>query len=163
MSASTKVVIAFVAALVLAAVLGVVHWLRTTSNPAADIANTPLGDAVKNALVPEEQRREYIKKFVTVEELAIGPDLKPGEDGGLSSEPVPGLLRVTGHVNNKGEQQIDKVVLVVHPLTNTNDVLGTYVESIVNKSPLGPGERRAFKFEIPEKKGFEGRFLHDLR
>lgn len=128
---------------------------------ARTLADSTVGKAVKAALVPEEERMAYIAKSVTVSDLKIEGDHKPGEDGGTLR--IGGLLRVTGKVINNGDRPVKPVNMILTTFGETNEVLGSYVESLTGDRTLEPGASHEFKFEIPEKPGFQGRYDQKLR
>ncbi|MEQ9496245.1 MAG: FxLYD domain-containing protein [Deltaproteobacteria bacterium] len=107
----------------------------------------------------EEERRAYIKANVRVESLEIGPNMKPDRD-----EPVPGLLEVRGSVVNDGDQALDRVFVHVYPKDADGKVIGSHIENVARVGGLlDAGERRDFKFTIPDKKEFGGDFDHMLQ
>ena len=161
MSGGKKVAVGLGLGAVVVAGLVATVWLVDTKSATKAINDSPIGKAVKNALVPEEERRAYVADFVTVRDLELLPDTKPVGDGGVA--PVPGLLRDGGVVRNAGTRPVTPVNLVVHLLDGTNDVLGTFIEEVTSKRKLDPGAERRFEFKVPDKKGFEGKFLHSLR
>ncbi len=104
----------------------------------------------------DEERKAYVAANVRVSDVVIGPNLKPG-----TSEPVPGLLEVAGNVHNQGEQPLTRLSLSIFPEDATGNVLGAYLEDLAKK-PLAPGESRKFRFLIPEKKEFAGKWKQEL-
>jgi hypothetical protein len=114
----------------------------------------PLDDAIRN----EDERLAYVAASVEIVDLAIGSDPKP-DDAGI----VPGVLRVSGTVRNKGDRAVRTVRLIVNPQSSTGKVLGTYIEDVLRNQRLGPGESKAFKFQIPEKPDYAGKFMHEVR
>jgi hypothetical protein len=106
----------------------------------------------------EAERKEYLEKFVVVNDLQLVPDTKPDSD-----EPVPGLFRVTGIVHNQGEQHLDRIDLHVFPENASGDVIGAYIQNIAGPKGLGPGATRDFRFQVPEKKEYGGKFSHSVR
>ena len=111
-----------------------------------------------DTIVDEEERLAYIAQFVTVTGLEVGPDQKPDDAG-----PVGGLFSVKGTVKNNGTRGLKTIRLVVHPQDASGNVLGTNIQDVLFNKRLGPGESRDFKFVIPEKKEFAGKFTHELR
>ena len=128
-------------------------------DPVKSINESKVGEAAKKALVPEEERLAYVKSHLKLHDLRIEPDTRPDD----AAVVVPGVLRVHGVVENTGDKPVSSAKLIVHTQDETNGVIGTYVEEILGKKALEPGDRRPFKFKIPDKKEFAGRFLHDLR
>lgn len=125
----------------------------TNPGPSAQAADDP------NREMTDEERAEYIKANVTVTDLKIVPDTKPGLD-----EVVPGLLRVVGTVSNNGPRPLAKAYLHIFPKDKMGKVLGSHIENLAKKGgPMAPGESREIRFLIPEKKEFAGDFGHDLR
>ncbi len=106
----------------------------------------------------EEERLAYVEKFVAVNDLQLGPDTKPD-----STEPVPGLFRVSGTVVNNGDRKIDQINLAVYPENAQGEVIGSYLDNIAGSEGLAPGASRVFHFQIPEKKEYGGTFRHALR
>jgi hypothetical protein len=116
------------------------------------------GGSADESFASEDERIAYVAATVEVADLAIGPDQKPDDAG-----PVPGVLRVSGAAHNKGDRALRSIRIVVHPQSNTGKVLGTYIEDILRNERLGPGETKVFKFMIPEKPEFSGKFMHEVR
>jgi hypothetical protein len=114
--------------------------------------------AKAGGVMSEEERLAYITANVTVNDLVVGPDQMPDRP-----EPVPGLLRVSGIVVNKGAAKLDRIHLAIYPKDAGGKVLGSYIENIAGKEGLDAGASRPFKFQIPEKKEFSGLFDHKLR
>jgi hypothetical protein len=106
----------------------------------------------------EEERLAYVAKHVVVNDLQLVPDTKPDSD-----EIVPGLFRVTGIVVNNGDQKLDEIILQVFPENAQGEVIGTYVQNIAGPQGLEPGGTRDFKFQVPEKKEYGGKFRHAVR
>lgn len=107
----------------------------------------------------EAERIAYVKEFVKVEELKMGPDKKPD-----SEEPVPGLLRIEGEVVNAGSRSVDRVIFAFYPKGQDGEVLSAHFEDVVRKGGgLKPGQRRSFRFTIPDKKAIDKAFGHELR
>jgi hypothetical protein len=106
----------------------------------------------------EEQRLVYVQQHIVVSEIQLVPDTKPDSD-----EVVPGLFRVSGVVVNNGDRKIDLITLTVHPENAAGEVIGTYNENIAGAKGLEPGAKREFKFQVPEKKEYGGRFRHTVR
>jgi hypothetical protein len=158
--------------LVLVGAAGVAWALLKPREPgAADqmakavVEHTAAGQAVSKAVaLAEQEREEYVRAGkVEIKELKIDPDTKPGLDGGV--EFVPGLLRVSGQVVNNGDKTVGSARLTVTTYDDANKVLGVYVEDVIKQAPgvLGPGESRPFKWQIPDKKGFSGKFDQKLQ
>lgn len=142
-------------------VLGIVGaTLLGPRTPADDGQGPPVETAeAEPGPMTEAERVAYVKGFVRVDGLEIGPDMGPSGD-----TRVPGLLRVKGSVVNAGERAVDKVVLTVFPQDAGGEVIAVHVEDVAKKGgPLGPGQTRAFAFTIPDKKAFEGAFDYELR
>lgn len=112
-----------------------------------------------DSITQEDERVKYVEASISVSDLAIGPDLKPGDDAGV----VAGLLRVSGTVTNKGDKGVRTVRVVVNLQDKDDKVIGTYLEDALGGKRLGPGESRPFKFVVPDKKEFSGRFLSSVR
>jgi hypothetical protein len=125
------------------------------------IADTPPGKAMQAIVVSEEERAAYVQANVTASDVKIDSDLKPDADGGMVK--IAGLLRVSGRVTNNGDRPVKPVHLMLNLLGETNEVLGTFLEDVTGGRPLEPAESREFKFTIPEKKEFNGRFQHKLK
>ncbi len=106
----------------------------------------------------DEERRAYVDAHMSVSDVDIGADEKPDGEG-----EVPGLLRVTGQVSNTGDRNIKDVRLVLFMLDDSDEVVGTFLENILDKRDLPPGDKKPFKFTIPDKKEYSGRFRHKLR
>ena len=106
----------------------------------------------------EEERKAYVEKYVSVTDLQLVQDTKPDSD-----EPVPGLFRVTGIVTNQGDQKLTKVELHVYPEDATGKVLGSYIQNIAGPTGLLPGATRDFRFQVPEKKEYGGKFSHQVK
>lgn len=114
---------------------------------------------VKEGPMSEEERVAYVKAHVILEGLQILPDTKPDSD-----EPVPGLLRVKGEVENQGEQALEKLMVAVYPRDAAGEVVAAHMEDVLNKGPdLKPGARRDFSFTIPDRGTADGDFDHELR
>lgn len=140
--------------------VGAVFWAMYQAakmGPKHDGKTVDAAVVVEEGEMDEAARLEYVKQFIRVNDLTIGPDLKPD-----SEEPVPGLLRVSGQVVNSGERSINKVNLFVYPQDDQGEVLGSHIQDVVVGPALTPGEVRPFKFQIPEKKAFSGQFQHKL-
>jgi len=161
MTGKTKIglIVGALAAAVIA--LAVIVFGTRAGDPIEIINRSRVGKTAQKAIMGDEERRKYIAHFVEVSDLSVDPDTKSAEDGGVTV--VPGLLRVTGVVENKGDEPVDEIVLILHPLGETNEVLSTYSEDIAGGRPLAPGQKKPFKFLIPEKKEYGGRFLHSRR
>jgi hypothetical protein len=114
--------------------------------------------AQQKLAMSEAQRKEYLEQFVTVTDLQLVPDTKPDSD-----EVVPGLFRVTGFVHNKGDQKLDRIDLHVFPENTAGDVIGAYIQNIAGPTGLAPGATRDFRFQVPEKKEYGGKFSHSVR
>jgi hypothetical protein len=112
----------------------------------------------KTGFANEEERIAYVAKHVAVTDLQLVPDTKPDSD-----EIVPGLFRVTGIVVNNGDQKLDKIILSVYPENAQGEVIGSYVENIAGAKGLEPGGTHDFKFQVPEKKEYGGKFRHTVR
>lgn len=115
--------------------------------PVAEDPNRPMTEA---------EREAYVKEFVKVVDLAVGPDLDP--DG----NEVPGLDRISGKVTNTGDRPVDKVVVVVYPKDDQGQVLGVEQQDVIKRGLLEPGEVEAFHFQIRKRKAFAGRFDHEV-
>jgi len=123
--------------------------------PAADAA---AADAV---IEDEEARAKYVEEHLEVTGLDIAPDTKPGDDGGVLR--VGGLLRVTGLVTNKGDRAVKNARIGVHVMDASGNVIGSYFHDVAGNKRLAPKEARPFKFQIPEKKEYGGKFTFSLR
>lgn len=151
-------------AIVLALAAGGAYLYLAAGDVSAPVEPDPGAGEGRDADSPrgpmtEAERVAYVKRHVKVEGLRIGPDLQP--DG---ETPVPGLLSVQGEVVNGGERAVSKVILTVLPKDAKGEVLSAHVEDVAKKGPaLGPGDRREFRFTIPDKKSFEGDFGYELR
>lgn len=106
----------------------------------------------------EVERRAYIKEHVVLENLSLGPDQKPEDEG-----PVPGLLRVSGTIRNEGARRLSEAHLNVYPEDKGGRVVTSYVEEILEGRGLGSGEARNFIFRIPARPEFSGEFTYRLR
>ncbi len=126
-------------------------------NPKSELPAVASQDAGPGGMTDEE-REAYVKEFVAVSDVKVGPDTKPN-----STEEVPGLLRVTGQVRNNGARSVDKIVFSFFPKDDAGAVLGAYVENLAKTAPLAPGASRPFFFQIPKKPNFNGTFDHQLR
>jgi hypothetical protein len=137
-------------------------WYIASRRGGEQAATKPEAAADKGAkddtITDEAERLAYVKSSIGIEDLAIGPKPKPG-DAGI----VPGLLEVSGKVLNKGPRGIRTVNLVVNLQDNDEKVIGTYFEDLLHGQRLDANDSRAFRFEVPEKKEFQGRFLHEIR
>ena len=121
-------------------------------------AKDQAAEATKIGFANEEERLAYVAEHVVVNELQLVPDTKPD-----SEEIVPGLFRVTGIVINKGDRKIDRIILNVFPENAQGEVIGTYVQNIAGAKGLEPGATQDFKFQVPEKKEYGGKFRHAVR
>ena len=120
---------------------------------------TKVDAGISPVKMTEEERKAYINDHITVTGLEIAPNMKPGLD-----EAVPGLLEVRGKVQNNGERKIDRVFLHVFPMNEAGDVISTHIENVAKAGGLlSPGDDRDFKFTIPDKKEFSGKFNHMLQ
>ena len=162
MAKRDKLLLLIAVVVVLGVGAGVLRYFSTPEPPPASPVKLPEKKNVKKAFASDEERRKYIEDFVVVHDLRIDPDTKPQEDGG-PVEVVPGLLKVHGVVENTGDRDVGEIKLVVFTKTETKEVLGTYIQDIAGKLGLKAGQRRTFKFEIPDKKAFKGDFAHKLR
>ena len=118
----------------------------------------PPSRAVGPLSMTDAEREAYLKQHVTLENLALGPDRKP-KDEGL----VPGLLRFSGTVRNRGTRTLAEAHLSVYPHDTEGKVIASYLEEILDGRALGPGETRDFAFRIPARSAFSGAFSHRLR
>lgn len=148
--------------LVLVALLAVVGvglaWFLTRDEGGEAPKAKPAAESPDREMTDQE-REDYLTQYGQVEGLAIEPDKR--EDTG---ERVPGLLRVRGTFVNGGPRKLHAAFLHVYPKDDAGEVLGSFVENVVEKGgPLDAGGRRDFSFTIPEKKGFGGDFGHTLR
>lgn len=143
---------------VLAAAAGA-GWFLLADEPPPPVPVAPRVDPKdRPEFASDAERRRYVEEHMSVSEVSVDPDTKPDNDG-----EVPGLLRVTGKVHNNGEHEIKDVRMVLFMLGETEEPLGTFLENVLGKRVLPPGESRDFKFTIPDKKGYSGRFRHKLR
>lgn len=152
--------------ILLAGLVAVGGWvlvgrIKLDKSPASAIANSPLGEKVKQSIMPEEERLAYVKQHVTIKELHVDPDTKPGPDASVLE--VKGLLRVTGIAENNGDKPVTPVRLILHLQDDTGGVLGTYIEDVTGTKPLEAGKPKSFRFTIPDKKDFHGKFLQEIR
>lgn len=106
----------------------------------------------------EEERLAYLESSVRVRDMAVRATKKPD-----SEEVVPGLLEVTGVLENQGDRPLEKAVVVVYPKDAAGEVIGGHYENVIIRGALQPGESRNFRFAIPDKKEFGGEFTHGLR
>jgi len=121
----------------------------------------PSATATPVATMTDEERKAYVKDHVTVEDLIVDADTKPGEDG--KDIVVPGLLRATGTVKNNGDKPVTPVTLVIHMTGANEEVIGSFLEDVSGQKPLAPGASRPFKFTLPDKKDWSGKFKQALQ
>ncbi len=154
---------AWVVGLGLAAVAAtavVIYVNRATPDEAA-----PKPAVVDDGLPPmvgEAEREAYVTTQVKLHDLSVEPDRAPGEDGGVGPV-VPGLYRVRGAIENVGDKRIEGVKLQIAMKDQDGKVISAFIEDVSQARVLMPGDRRSFKFEIPEKKEFSGEYEHKLR
>jgi hypothetical protein len=148
--------------------IALVLVLAGCSNKASETKADAAAAAVpKDSGVPldtisdESEREKYVSANLEVTGLDVGPDLKPGDDGGVVN--VGGLFKVAGLVTNKGERAVKNAQITVSVLDASGKVIGTYFHDVVGNKRLAPGEQRPFKFAIPEKKEYAGKFTFTLR
>lgn len=149
------------------------RWLWSSADEGRDRTGMAIQDAgmPSDPLEADEDRLRYIEQFITLTDLKLGPDTRPAdlppgdprptEDSGFVE--IGGLWRFSGVMTNQGELPIRHVDLVLNPTDASDNVLGSYVEDILHGTPLEPGASKPFKFTIPAKKEYSGRFLHRLR
>ncbi|MBK8014038.1 MAG: hypothetical protein IPK13_22160 [Deltaproteobacteria bacterium] len=106
----------------------------------------------------DEERMAYLDQNVTLGGLEASPKFAP--DG---KTPAPGLLDVKGEIENRGEETLDRLTIMILPLDDDGQVMGAYPENITRASPLGAHEKRAFNLVIPAREGFSGRLRHKLQ
>jgi hypothetical protein len=123
----------------------------------AAVATSTAGGLIED----EHERETYVEKNLEITGFDIGPDTKPDEDGGVKH--VGGLLRVSGLVTNKGDRAVRTARIGVHIQDANGNVIGSYFNDIAGDKKLAPGESRPFKFQIPEKKEYGGKFTFSLR
>jgi hypothetical protein len=128
---------------------------------ARTIVDSKAAAPVKQVFAGEAERAAYLKEHVEVRDLHIDPATKPGVDGG-AVQPVPGLLLVSGVVVNTGDKAVGSAKLTIELLDASGTVLGQYREDIIPRIGLPAGAQHPFKFDVPEKKGFEGKFSHRI-
>lgn len=120
---------------------------------------SPKPEAALDGPMTEEERRAYVRAHVKVEDLEIGPDLKAGAE-----DPVAGLLRVRGQMVNTGGRAVERVIFALYPKDEEGRVIASHLHDAVRQGgPLEPGERRDFRFTIPNRGGAGGAFDHELR
>lgn len=137
------------------------------SAKAPDAALTGLAAEPKDSGIPPDtivsdaEREAYVKAHLTVSGLDVGPDVKPGDDGGVV--PIGGLMKAAGLVKNNGDQAVKNASIIINLLDANDKVIGTYFHDVLGNKRLAPGEERPFKFELPQKKDYSGKFSHSLR
>lgn len=149
--------------------IGVAIWIGRSFTSSEDATKPPPGIAAPagpkplgtSELVPEEEREKYIADFVTTSSVTIGSDEAVDVNG--AAKKVAGLLRVHGKVKNSGDRKVRPVRLSLQIFDASDKVIGSYFEDVTAGGPLNPGEERDFKFTIPEKKEFAGKFQQKLR
>ncbi|MFO0729223.1 MAG: FxLYD domain-containing protein [Myxococcota bacterium] len=127
--------------------------------PAVTAAPGPTAAPVK--VMGEEERKAYVAAHVLIEDVAVGPDQRPDGEGG--TKPVGGLFQVTGNLVNNGESPVSPVFLQITLLAEDETVLGSYVEDVTKGRPAAAGTTKPFKFVVPEKKGYAGKFLQKVQ
>ena len=114
-----------------------------------------------DTLVSPAEREAYVEKNLELTGVDVSPDIKPADDGGTAE--VGGLLRCAGLVTNKGDQGVKNATIALTIMDSSGKVIGTYFHDVVGNKRLAPGEQRNFKFEIPSKKEYGGKFTFTLR
>lgn len=116
------------------------------------------GDGGDGAIVAEGERAAYVARFCALERVEVSRDVRPDDAG-----PVPGLLRVTGVLLNRGDRAVRSVQVVILPEDSSGKVIGMFREDVLRGARLGPGASRAFDFTLPERREFSGRFQSEVR
>ncbi len=106
----------------------------------------------------DEERVAYLNEHVQLQELKLAPDTEPN-----SEKVVPGLLRITGKVMNQGERTVEEAHLMVLPKNADGKIVSSYIDHVLAKGPLKPGELRPFLFRVPAKPDYDGSFDHKWR
>lgn len=114
-----------------------------------------------DTIVADAEREAYVKAYLTVSGLDVGPDMKPSDDGGVVA--IGGLMKAAGLVKNTGDKAVKNASITIHLLDANDKVIGTYFHDVLGNKRLAPGEERSFKFELPQKKEYSGKFSHSLR
>lgn len=139
-------------------------WGREPEAPAAapkasaTASKAPAGEAP--VVMTPAERTAYVESNVTVSELEVKPDTKPDGEGGQI--PVGGLLQVTGTVMNNGDKPVTPVNLRIDLVGDNDEVLASITDDVTKGRPLAPATPKPFKFTVPDRKNFSGKFLHKL-
>ncbi|MBI2378693.1 MAG: hypothetical protein HYV07_32160 [Deltaproteobacteria bacterium] len=158
-----KSILSIVAALVLAAA-GFLFAYSRASAPRAELAPAVTPDAGTAGpsipMVSAEERAEYLKQQVSIAELAASEDSFTDATGQVRA--VPGLLAVTGEIENKGAKGIKDIVLTIYPENDKGEVIASYQHDVTLGKVLKPGEKREFRFTIPSRGGMSAKLRHKL-
>lgn len=109
-------------------------------------------------VMSDADRSAYLDAYVHLGGLEAGPKLAP--DG---KTPAPGLLEVKGEIENRGEETLDRLTIMILPLDARGEVMGAYPEDIARAEPLAAHEKRTFSLVIPAREGFSGQLRHKLQ
>lgn len=130
----------------------------TAPKTSATASRAPTGEPP--VVMTPAERTAYVETNVTVSELEVKPDTKPDGEGGQL--PVGGLLQVTGTVMNNGDKPVTPVNLRIDLVGDNDEVLASVTDDITKGRPLAPATPKPFKFTVPDRKSFSGKFLHKL-
>lgn len=136
----------------------------TTDKPKAADASVEASNDTgvpPDTLVSPAEREAYVEKNLELTGVDVAPDIKPADDGGTVE--VGGLLKCAGLVTNKGDKGVKNATIALTIMDSSGKVIGTYFHDVVGNKRLAPGEQRNFKFEIPNKKEYGGKFTFTLR
>jgi hypothetical protein len=132
-----------------------------TQDAVATVAAATDSGVPNDLITGDAEREKYVTANLEITGLDVGPDVKPGDDGGVIN--VGGLYKAAGLVKNKGDKAVKNATIVLNIMDDKGTVIGTYFHDVVGNKRLAPGEERPFKFTIPEKKEYAGKFTHKLR
>lgn len=130
----------------------------TAPTTSATASKAPTAEAP--VVMTPAERTAYVESNVTVTELEVKPDTKPDGEGGQI--PVGGLLQVTGTVMNNGDKPITPVNLRIDLVGDNDEVLASITDDVTKGRALAPATPKPFKFTVPDRKNFSGKFNHKL-
>ena len=104
-------------------------------------------------VMSEEERQDYVKRSVKVEDFTVE---RSPQNGGRAGARVRGLIR------NTGTKPLHAATLTLTAKDTKGTDLSTFQEDVVGSSRLDPGQARPFDFQIPDKAEYD-RFEPKLR
>lgn len=145
-------------------VIGAAACSSKSEKPDAAVAEVPVrmdSGLPPDTISDEAEREKYVSANLEITGFDVGADVQPDGDGGTL--PVKGTFKAAGLVTNKGERGVKNAQLTLSILDANGKVVGTYFHDVIGNKRLAPGEQRPFRFPIPEKKEYGGKFTFTLR